>query len=160
MALGDVLPVNPSDARVIRCRTEAGATAIYAGEPVKIGGTGTNYVVPAADAEPTSTTLGLGVAASSSNHTASTDGWIDVYLFDPTVAFRAKAKSAAAIDTEAKLLGIINDLVLFDLTSSKYTVDTSATNGAYGLRIIGGNVSQGTVDFLPVMQASQLFKTS
>jgi len=50
--------------------------------------------------------------------------------------------------------------VLFDLTSSTYTVDTAATNGAYGLRIIGGNVTQGTVDFLPVMQASQLFKTS
>jgi len=160
VARNDIQVISPSDARVIRCRTEAGATAILAGEPVKIGGTGSNYVVPAADGEPNTTTLGLGVAASDSTQTSTTDGVVDVYLFEPTVAFRAKAKSAAAIDTEAELLAIINDLVLFDLTSSTYTVDTAATNGAYGLRIIGGNVTQGTVDFLPVMQASQLFKTS
>lgn len=160
MALNDIQIVNPSNARVIKCRTEANATAILAGEPVKIGGTGTNYVVPAADAEPTSTTLGFGLATSNSTQTASTDGTVDVCLFDPCVTFRAKAKSAAAIDTEAELLGIINDLVLFDLTSGSYTVDTASANGAYGLRILGGDVIQGTVDFNVVMQASQLLKTS
>jgi hypothetical protein len=129
-------------------RTEAAATAIYTGEPVKVGGTGTNYVIPSADAEPvTSAPTFVGIAASDSEHTASADGDIDIILATPLVMFEAKAKSAAAVDTQAEINALLNDLVAFDLTSSTYTVDTASAASTNGLIITGGNTVLGTVYF-------------
>lgn len=159
MAKNDIKVVS-QDLPVITMRTEAAATAIYAGEPVKIGGTGTNYAVPGADAEPNTTTLQMGIAVSDSTQTATADGTVDVALFVPGALFEGQAKSAAAIDTEAELLGLINDLVAFDLTSSSYTIETASAASTNGLRILGGDVETGTILFTPVMQASQVFKTS
>lgn len=156
MALNDVRPVNPSDAPCGTFRTEAGATPILAGEPVKIGGTGSNYVIPLADAEPTTSADIMGIASSNSTHTATSDGTVDVYLADSSVEFQAKAKSAAAVDTEAEILGLLNDVVAFDLTAGVYTVETASAAATNGLRITGGNPAQGTVTFRILAQASSL----
>jgi len=156
VALNDVRPVNPSDVPCGRFRTEAGATAILAGEPVKIGGTGSNYVVPLADAEPTTSADIMGIASSNSTQTASADGYVDVWLADPSVEWSAKAESAAAVDTEAEILGLLNDIVAFNLAAGVYTVATGSAASTNGLRITGGNASQGTVTFRILNQASSL----
>jgi len=46
-------------------------------------------------------------------------------------------------------LGVTFDCVTFDLTDSTFTVDEdkgSDENG-HGLRIVGGNIAAGTIDF-------------
>ncbi|MEI9966178.1 MAG: hypothetical protein WDN67_00660 [Candidatus Moraniibacteriota bacterium] len=62
-------------------QTEANATAILAGEPVKLKAAGSPYAIPLADGEPVigTTTQVLGIAATDSTHTASVDGFIMVY---------------------------------------------------------------------------------
>lgn len=131
-------------------QTEAGATAILAGEPVKLKSTGSQYVIPLADGEPVigTTTQVMGVAKSDSTHTASVDGTIDVYMPLPGVVYAAKAKTAADVDTQSELNALVNDRVVLDLTSSSYTVDASAADGATkGIQIVGGDPARSVVYF-------------
>src|SRR5688572_2843454 len=85
-------------------QTEAAATAIYAGEPVKIKAAGSPYAIPLADAD---LTLGtdvefLGIAKTDGTHTASADGTVEVYMPNPGVLYEAKAKTASTVDTQAE----------------------------------------------------------
>ena len=151
MAKADVLIVDAGGANVTPTRTyrtEAGATAILAGEPVKIGGTGSNYVIPLATAEPTNAVPMVGIAQDDSDQTASADGTVEVYLVTPGLTvLRAAATTPGNVDTDAELLAILNDQVAFDLIAGVYTIDedqgTAATNG---LIIQGGDVVNGTLD--------------
>ena len=68
---------------------------------------------------------------------------------------RGKAESAAAIDTDAELLGFINDTVTFDYSATGasdggelYTIKTASETPADtgGLAIINGNIAKGTLD--------------
>lgn len=160
MAANDVLVYNPNGLNQpasLQYRTEAGATAILAGEPVQIGGTGSNFVIPLADAEPTTTERMLGVAVTNSTHTASANGVVDVVLALPGVIFQCKATTPGNMNTEAELLGILNDRVAFDLASSTYTVDEDqGDNSANGLRIVGGDIDTGYVYFQVQVGATNL----
>lgn len=131
-------------------QTEAGATAIYVGEPVKLKAAGSPYVIPLADAEPVigTTTQVIGIAASDSTHTASADGKIKVYIPLPGMVYAAKAKTAASFDTQSEINALVGDRVLVDLTSSTYTIDQSAGDSATsGIQIIGGLVDTKEVLF-------------
>ena len=131
-------------------QTEAAATAIFAGEPVKLKTAGSSYVIPLADNEPVigTTVQVIGIAASDSTQTASADGTVEVYLFVPGVTYRAKASTPANIDTKAKLDALENDNVLFDLITGTFTVDENAGNAAVnGLQIVGGNPATGDIYF-------------
>lgn len=118
-------------------KTEAAATAIYYGEPVKLKVAGSEYVIPLADAEPVvgTTTAVVGIAASNSTQTASADGIVTVITPLPGITYICAAKSSAAVDTQAEYDALLNLPVLFDLTSSTYTVDTAVTDASYGLVI-------------------------
>lgn len=123
-------------------QTEAGATAINAGEPVKLKAAGSPYVIPLADGDPVigTTTQVMGVAKSAGTHTASADGTIDVYVPVPWALWKAKAKTAASVDTQSEIDLLENDRKVLDLTSSSYTVDEAAADGATsGIQIKGGN---------------------
>lgn len=152
MSLANVSIVSPGGQHLppaMSFRTEAAATAILAGEPVKVGGTGGLYVIPSADAEPlTSAPTFVGIAATSSNHTATANGDIDVYLPAAGIVFGCKAKSAAAFNTVAEIDALRNALVLFDLTTGVYTVDTAVTSATSGLKIVGGDASTSSVYFV------------
>lgn len=132
------------------CQTEAAATAIYAGEPVIIKSAGSPYVIPMADGTPVigTTVEMVGIAKSDGTHTASADGTVEVYVPTPSVIFAIKAKSAAAVDTAAEVLALVNDCLLFDLTSSAYTIDTAAGHVATGgLEVVGGDHEKGLIYF-------------
>jgi len=152
MARNDIKPYLSVDevAMSIPFATEAAGTAIVVGDPVKIGGTGNNYVIPLEDGEPEiSADVVAGVAASDSNHTASLDGSIQVYLPNPGTVFSGKATTPANVDTAAELTAILNDRVTFDLTGTVYTVDENeGDNSDHGLRIVGGNISTGDIYFV------------
>ena len=152
MALADITIVDPAGQKfppARQFRTESGGTTINAGEPCKVGGTGNNYVVPLGDGEPEiSADVVVGVASTTSTETASADGVVDVLLALPGVVFRCDATTPANIDTDAELLAILNDRVTFDLTAGVYTVDEDEGDDAdHGLRIIGGDIVNGTLDF-------------
>lgn len=131
-------------------QTEAAATAILAGEPVKLKSAGSNYVIPLATTEPIigTTTQVIGIAASDSTQTASADGTVQVYMFKQGVVYSAKATTPANIDTKAKLDALENDNVVIELTTGTYTVDENAGNGATkGIQIVGGNPATGDIYF-------------
>lgn len=154
MAKADISIVDAGGVNVTQgrnFRTEAGATDILAGEPVMIGGTDNNYVIPVADAGPTvGTDRMIGVAQNNSDHTASADGVVQVYMVHPNVTvLRAKAEDPTAIDTDAELLAILNDSKVFALNAGVYTVnETVADATANGLLVVDGDIANGTLDFI------------
>jgi len=144
----DVGGLNVLPTRV--CQTEAGATALLPGEPVKLKSAGSPFVILLADAEPVigTTTEVVGITKSASTHTASVNGTVEVYIPNHQTVFSARAKSAAAANTVAEILALENDRVVFDFTSSAFTVDTAAGDAAAsGIQIVGGNPDTSTIHF-------------
>lgn len=134
-----------------KMQTEANATAILAGEPVILKIAGSPYVIPAADGDPVigTTTQVMGIAASNSDHTASADGTVEVYLPSAEVIWEGKAKTSSTVDTQSELDALRNDRVVWDLTSSTYTIDAAAGDGAAkGIQIVGGDPDRSVVYFI------------
>jgi len=146
MATGDVKIREKGSGRVEVFRTEAAATAINPGEPVKVGGTGSNYVVPLATGDPEiGTDIFVGIAQKASTQTASADGTVEVFVPAVDTVLECAAETAGNVDTDAKLLAIENDCVTFDLASSTYTIDENEgdDDNVHGLRILGGDIDKG-----------------
>ncbi len=140
MSAGNVtilVGANSSTAPMKKYQTEAAATAILFGEPVKLKAAASQYVIPLADAEPVvgTTTAVLGIAATNSTQTSTADGFVYVFEALPGAVWLCAAKSSTAIDTQSEYDALVNDPVLFDLTSGVYTVDTGATASTSGLVI-------------------------
>lgn len=130
-------------------KVAASATLIYSGEPIK---SSTVSVVKSADTEPvTSAPTFVGIAVSDSTNTAAAIGEVEYVPALPGQIFMASAKTAASIDTQAKYDALkgLSAPVLFDLTSSTFTVDTDATGATYGLIIEPSDIKKypGKVKF-------------
>ena len=152
-------------------RVAAGATRFYAGEPVNVaaitytsGASDINTITQAADATPVIATQSdgddaqfVGIAAQRAGvNNAGTviAGYADVN--EPIANFtrmRGKAKTASSCDTLSELVGLLWDLVLWDLTSGLFTIDAAAADTS-GLTIKGGiwekSLLDVTVDFRAV----------
>jgi len=158
MAFGDVKIISQAGHDLppsMVFRTEASSTQIFPGDPVIVGGTGSNYVTVCADAHPlladTYLTGLVGIAATQGNAAAlAADGTVEVNVALPGIVYACKALSATLVNTDAKLLGMLNDNVYFDLTAGVYTIDTanSSTGGTGGLRIVGADIVNGIVYFI------------
>lgn len=149
MARGDISIIK-GDTVAVEWKAEAAATAMYAGEPVKLKAAGSNYAIPLADADLTigTDTVFLGVCASDSTQTASADGIVRVYMPKPELVYEAKAKTSTTVDTDAEIAALVGDRVIMDLTSSTFTLDTGAADGATNaFYIVGGDSSRATVHF-------------
>lgn len=136
----------------VQDRTSSGDTIIYPGDPVKIlAGQSGNYVGHLATGDPQiGTDIVVGIAASTSTEeSVTTDGTVNVYMPLPGVVYRCNAHTVGNIDTTAKLLALNFDCVTFDLTSTTFTVneDEGSDENVHGLRIVGGNITAGTIDF-------------
>ena len=151
MAKASVTIVEDGGVNVRPYKQEANTT-ILRGEPVKIGGTGANYVLRLADGDPeTGTDRMVGIAAADGTATASADGVVQVYEVVPEkTVMRCKMTTPSNANTAAELLGILNDSVCFDLTSTTFTVDEDEGDdpNVHGLRIVGGDIANGTLDFV------------
>lgn len=142
-----------SNLPVITFRVESGAVAsITQGEPVKIGGTGSNYVVLLATGDPEiGTDRMVGIAANDSTDTVAADGVVDVIMPIPNATvMRCAATTVGNIDTDAELLAILNDSVTFDLTGSDFTIDENEGDdpNVHGLMILDGDIIDGTLEFV------------
>lgn len=66
---------------------------------------------------------------------------------------RGKGETAASVDTDSEILGLIGDTSLFDYNATGasdggelYTIKVAATQNTWGLEIVDGNASKGTLD--------------
>jgi len=153
MALQVEIIKNPGETITLQVndRDTSSALPILKGYPVKIS---SNYCIAVGDTEPVITAPMLGIAAADSTETASVDGTVDVTTVIPgQTVLRAKATTAANMDTAAELAAFIGNTVNFDRTGSTsytFTVDENeATDpNVNGLLIVGGDIDKGTIDFM------------
>lgn len=157
MANGDIKVVKQGG-DTVKFRTDANATDLLIGEPAMIGGGGNNYAIALTDGKPViATDEFLGIVQRASDHTASVDGTVIIDVPTPNkTVYRGKAKDTTAIDTDAELLALLNDNVLFDLTSSTYTFDQASDANTSGLMIRDGDIVKGTLDVVVKERAMNL----
>ena len=133
-------------------RTTSGETVtIKRGEPVKRDNA--NFVAPVATGDPEiAADILVGIAGSESTETSSTEGIVEVTQILPSTVLRGRANDAAAINTDAKLLGIKFDYIAFDVAGSPgaITIDENENDdpNVHGLCVIGGDIVAGTLDVL------------
>lgn len=141
---------------VIAAVASGTSASINAGEPTTpAGATGsvTGTVALSADASPTvvgtATNVHFsGLAKSDSNETASVAGNVTLWSPMPGILYSAAAKSTAAADTAGEIIALLNKRVVLDLTATKWTVDTAATDStSNGVIIFGGDPGTSVVYF-------------
>lgn len=120
------------------------AATIATGTPAKCvtaDGSVAGAVVPMVDGDGIVTgERFVGLAKVTSSDTASANGTVDTYAPVPGILYRGFAKSAAAADTQAEINALMGKKVIFDLTSSDWTVDTAATDALVNCVVIQGGI--------------------
>lgn len=128
------------------------------GEPVKVAGTGTNFVDIVATGDPEVGTDELvGVVAKESTDTSSADGVVLVQEVGANTVLRGAANDSTAMDTAAELNGLINDWVTFDVDgSNNVTIDENEGTdpNVHGLKIVDGDIDRGTLDVMVHVNAT------
>jgi hypothetical protein len=154
MSLGDISVIGLSGG-VRTFRVAAAATRYNAGEPMNVlpaissGAAVVNTIVVLTDAKPrVATDQFVGVAAVSAPGTGTLvahKAFVSVPI--PYITkLRGRAKTAANVDTDSELLGVLWDVVDFDLTAGAYTIDDTAASNASGLTVVDGNIAKSTLD--------------
>jgi hypothetical protein len=139
-------------------RTTSSVTAtMKVGEPVKVGGTGSNFVKPLATGDPeVGTDEFVGVVCRESDETSTLDGDVEVITCVPVrTVLRAKATTSTNVDTQTELDGLLNDWVCGDVTASSgtngvFTIDEDeATDpNGHGFKIVDGDIIAYTLDVI------------
>lgn len=132
----------------------SGAVAtINNGEPTKQGTSGA--VLPMADGDGTTSQLFTGIAVSVSTDTVSASGTVFVLNPLPGIVYSGSPKVAGSCNTVAKIQALQGKRVVFDLTSSKYTIDTAAGDASTNaVVIIGGDYQTDTAYFIVAVNGS------
>jgi hypothetical protein len=139
-------------------RTEANVKLGMApGDAVIVAGSGTNYVDLLLDGMPTrGTDVFVGITKSGAANipnTAAANGVQIVELVGPGTILEGKATTAANVNTDAKLLGMLNDTTNFDRSAATaagiLTIDetntTAKKSSTLSLVIISGDINKGTL---------------
>lgn len=108
----------------------------------------TGAVIPMVDADGTTAQRFAGIAKSDSTDTASVAGAVTLWLPLPGYVYAAKAKTASTANTQALVTALFGKRVIFDLTSTIWSVDAAAADAAANmLVIIGGDYQTQTLYF-------------
>lgn len=134
-------------------RSTSGLTAtMKAGEPVKVGGTGTNFVTLIATGDPeVGTDEFIGIVRKESTETSAADGKVEVTVMVPMrTMLRGSANDYTKMNTAALLLGLQLDWITFDYDDTNFTIDENEGTdpNAHGLQIINGDIAKYTVDVI------------
>ena len=153
-AQNNIVILNEADPRfaIPGVLVAAGAVGTIAqGTPTKSADAATaatGAVVPMVDGDGTIAQNFTGIAKNDSTDTAAAAGTVTVWLPLPGYVYAAKAKTSTAVDTAAELLTYFRKRVVFDLTSSLWTVDTEATDQLVNcVTIVGGDYNTSTIYF-------------
>lgn len=91
----------------------------------------------------------VGIAKSDSTETAAVAGSVEIWLPLAGLIYACKAKTASTADTQAEVDALSGKRVVFDLTSSTWTIDAAATDAvANCVVIIGGDYRTNTLNFV------------
>lgn len=107
--------------------------------------TGTVKIMADGDGNVTGNTLAgsgtfAGLAKDASTETASVAGIVNLWYPVPGLVYRGFAKSAAAADTQSEINVLMGKRVIFDLTSTDWTVDTAAADALTNCVVIVGGI--------------------
>lgn len=133
----------------------AGAAAtIQAGTPTKgadaaAASPWTGAVVPMVDGDGTTSQRFTGISKSTSTDTVAAAGSVVLWLPLPGYVYAAKAKTAANADTAAEVQALYGKRVVFDLTSSFWSIDAAAADAVVNnVVIIGGDFQTQVLYFM------------
>ena len=120
-----------------------GVATIKANTPTKSKDSATNAtgaVIPMVDGDGAIGQNFSGIAKDDSTDTASVAGVVTLWLPLPGYVYSCKALTAATADTIAEIRALYRKRVVFDLTSSLWSVDAAATDALVNcVTIIGGD---------------------
>jgi len=126
--------------------------SIGRGVPTKssdAAGSATGVVAAMADGEGSTSQNFTGIAKSVSTDTAAAAGRVTTWMPLPGIVYAGKAKTASTADTQAEVDALRRKRVVFDLTTSVWTIDAAATDAvANCVVIIGGDYRTQTLDFV------------
>lgn len=127
--------------------------SIDSGAPTKEGSSGAVAIM--VDADGTTSQKFAGIAKNTSTETASVAGRVDVYMPFPAIIYSGFAKTSTLANTQALIDALTGKRVVFDLTSTDWTIDTAAANAATnGVVIVGGNYQTSVIYFMISPQIS------
>lgn len=130
-----------------------GVATIQAGTPTKgadaTAASWTGAVIPMVDGDGTTAARFTGIAKNTSTDTATVNGNVTLWLPLPGYVYAAKAKTASTANTAALVQALFGKRVVFDLTSSLWSVDAAAADAAANMvTIIGGDYQTTTLYFV------------
>jgi hypothetical protein len=127
-------------------------STILAGTPTKsadAASAATGAVVPMVDTDGTIAQNFSGIAKSDSTDTVAAAGSVTLWLPLPGLVYACKAKTASDANTAAKVQALFRKSVIFDLTSSLWSVDAGATDALVNcVVIVGGDFNTQTLYFV------------
>lgn len=127
--------------------------SINAGEPTKTvdAAAASPYLGTTAimvDGDGTTSQRFTGVSKTDSSDTASVAGSLQIWLPMPGLLYSAKAKTASLANTVALVDALRGKRVVFDLTSTAWTIDTAAADAVVNcVTIIGGDDKTSEIFF-------------
>ena len=131
----------------VKFLSDASATAINQGEPVKLV---TKYAGLLADGDPeVGTDLMLGVTHKASTHTSTVDGVVEVTTLLPMrTVLRWNATATTTVNTQALIDAMLNDWKTCGLSGTTFTIDEAESDDSavHGFGIIGGDPKEYTLD--------------
>ncbi len=131
----------------------SGAVAtIASGTPTKhadaAAASWTGAVVPMIDGDGAVGQRFTGIAKSTSTDTVAAAGVVTLWLPLPGYVYACKSKDPASADTAAEVNALFGKRVVFDLTSSLWSVDAGAADALINcVTIIGGDFRTSTLYF-------------
>lgn len=101
------------------------------------------------DGDGTTSQRFTGIAKSDSSDTVAAAGLVELWLPLPGIIYACSAKTASLANTQALVDALRGKRVVFDLTSSVWTIDTAAADAvANQVVIISGEYQTSTIYFV------------
>lgn len=109
----------------------------------------TGAVIPMVDGDGSTSQRFTGIAKNTSTDTVAAAGNVTLWLPLAGLVYACKAKTSSTADTAAEVQALFGKRVVFDLTSSLWTIDAAAADAvANCVVIIGGDYQTQTLYFV------------
>lgn len=114
-------------------------------------------IAPMVDGDGSTAQRFTGIAKGDSTDTATAAGTVELWLPLPGIIYSCAAKAASNANTQALIDALRGKRVVFDLTSSVWTIDTAANDAvANTVVIIGGEPASSLMYFVYASHGSVL----
>lgn len=102
----------------------------------------------------------VGLGKNTSSDTAAAAGVVDTWAPVPGLVYRGLAKTAATANTQALINALMGKKVIFDLTTSNWTIDTAATDALVNCVVICGGIPTNNEVLFYYSPKGTIFDTS